>query len=313
MKTPMMTSKKLPVHHRLIKDMSNQAYHSAKGTWSSTQFKTILDDEEVFIQTYVKGLGAKIEGEALDTGTYFHVATLEPHKVHKEIVVFEGKTRYGSAWSAFKEKHADKCIITAKQKELGDRMVTAVKASPSSMEYLKGEPEVSLFTEIRVAMGEIYAPYFSKKMTRDGWVTVKKVPKDGFNLSIKVRADCLGETFVSDLKSTSGRANKGESVRGSISTYKYDLSASLYLDMFSLIREDVTEFIWIFASKENSIAVPWRATKKNILIGRAKWMWAVKRLAELSDANWEQADYLREAEPLPHELEWLDCKDTDLL
>jgi len=192
-------------------------------------------------------------------------------------------------------------------------MIQAVKSSPSSMEYLKGEPEVSLFTEIVVEHGSIYAPYYSMMMTSEGWVKVKKVPKGDFSLSIKTRADCLGETFISDLKSTSGRANKSDSVRGSISKYKYDLSASLYLDMFSLVRPQVTEFVWIFASKENPVAAPWRATRKNILIGRAKWMWAVRRLAELSEANWEQVDYLREAEPLPHELEWLTHSDTDLL
>jgi len=82
---------KLPVHHRLIRDMSNEAYHGVKGTWSSTQFKTILEDEEVFIQTYIKGNGVKVEGEALDTGTYFHTGVLEPHKVHSEVVVYTGK------------------------------------------------------------------------------------------------------------------------------------------------------------------------------------------------------------------------------
>jgi len=304
---------KLPVHHRLIRDMSNEAYHGVKGTWSSTQFKTILEDEEVFIQTYIKGNGVKVEGEALDTGTYFHTGVLEPHKVHSEIVVYPGKTRFGKNWESFKDKHKGKCIIIDRQKIQGDGMIQAVKSSPSSMEYLKGEPEVSLFTEIVVEHGSIYAPYYSMMMTSEGWVKVKKVPKGDFSLSIKTRADCLGETFISDLKSTSGRANKSDSVRGSISKYKYDLSASLYLDMFSLVRPQVTEFVWIFASKENPVAAPWRATRKNILIGRAKWMWAVRRLAELSEANWEQVDYLREAEPLPHELEWLTHSDTDLL
>lgn len=312
-KTTTSKQPKPPVHHRLIRDMSNEAYHGSVGTWSSTQFKAILDDEEVFIQTYIKGVRKKLEGEALDTGTYFHTGTLEPHKISKEIAIFDGKVRYGKAWDAFKVKHKSKCIITNKQREQGDGMIKAVKASPTSMEYLEGEPEVSLFVELLVSDGNIYAPFYMKKLTREGWVRMKKVPSKGFKLSVKVRADCLGEEFVSDLKSTSGRATKAESVRKSISLYKYDLSAALYLDMFSLVREEVTEFIWIFASKENPVAAPWRATRKNILVGRAKYMWAIKRLAELNDANWEMVDYLREAEPLPHEMEWLEEKATDLL
>ena len=83
--------------------------------------------------------------------------------------------------------------------------------------------------------------------------------------------------------------------------------------MFSLVREEITAFIWIFASKENPVAAPWIATDSNILVGRAKWSYAIKRLADLSAANWEIVDYLREAEPLPHELEWLKIRDLDLL
>jgi len=302
-----------PVLHRLIRDMSNEAYHGTQGVWSSTQLKDMIDDEEVFIQKYIKKEAAKLEGAALDTGTYLHTAILEPHKVSKEIAVYPGKARFGKEWLLFKDKNKGKTIITEGQKAQGDAMVTAVRASPTSMEYLKGEAEVSLFVSLLVANGNIYSPHFKKVLGTDGWEDVEKVPSKGFALTVKVRADTVGGTFISDLKSTSGRANKAESVRGSISKYKYDLSAALYLDVFSLVLEDVSAFVWIFASKENPVAAAWVASKRNIQVGRAKWTTAVKRLADLSAANWQLADYLREAEPLSYELEWLNQKDTDLL
>lgn len=302
-----------PVLHRLIRDMSNEAYHGAQGVWSSTQLKDIIDDEEVFIQKYIKKEVAKLEGEALDTGTYLHTGILEPHKLSKEIAVYPGKARFGKEWLAFKAKHKGKTIITSKQKETGDGMIKAVQASPTSMEYLEGEAEVSLFVSLLVANGKIYAPHFKKVLERHGWEDADKIPSKGFALTVKVRADCLGETFISDLKSTSGRANKKDSVRGAISKYKYDLSASLYLDIFSLIREEVSSFIWIFASKENPVAAAWVATEKQVMVGRAKWTRAVKRLADLSAANWQLVDYLREADPLPHEHEWLEESTMDLL
>lgn len=315
MKTMKKTSSlpKPPVCHRLIRDMSNSAYHGAVGTWSSSQLKDLIDDEEVFIQKHIKKEAEKLEGEALDTGTYLHTGILEPHKIAKEIAVFNGKTRYGKAWEEFKRLHKGKTVITEKQKEQGDAMIEAVKNSPVCMSCLEGEAEVSLFNQLLVADGTIYAPFYSKALTPEGWVGVKKVPTKGFELTVKVRADCLGEYFISDLKSTSGRATQGTSVRNSISKYKYDLSAALYLDMFSLNNPDIDAFIWIFASKENPIAGAWLATESQILVGRAKWSWAVKRLADMSAANWETIDYLREAEPLPHELEWLKQKTTDLL
>lgn len=312
----MKTTSKLPkgpVKHRLIRDMSNEAYHGSAGTYSSTQFKDLIDDEEVFIKKYIKKEVEKFSSEAMDTGTYLHTGILEPHKLSKEIAIYPGKTRAGKEWTAFKAKHAGKMIINSKQQGLGDGMIKAVKASPTSMEYLKGDPEVSLFVELMVYGGKIYAPYYQKVLTPEGWMKAGKIPIRGFTVTVKTRADCLGDTFLSDLKSTSGRANKKESIRQSISKYKYDLSAALYLDMFSLERPEVSAFIWIFASKENPIAKAWVATESNIKVGRAKWSWALKRLADMSAANWEYVDYLGEAEPLPHETEWLNERTTDLL
>ena len=123
----------------------------------------------------------------------------------------------------------------------------------------------------------------------------------------------MGDTFVSDLKSTSGNARSQGSIRGSISKYNYDLSAALYLDMFNLVKPSVREFIWIFASKSHRSAAPWRASKDNILIGRAKYMHAMIKLADCAQSNWEVVDCLREADPMPYEREWLVEKDGDLL
>lgn len=304
---------KLPALNRLIRNMSSADYHNTAGTWSSSQLKDLLDDEDIFIRKYVKKEIEKVGSEAFDTGQYFHTGILEPHKMSKEVSIFTGKTRFGKLWEDFKAKNKGKTIITAKQKEVGDGMIKAVRSSPVSMEYLKGEPEMSLFVEILVADREIYAPAFNKVLTPEGWIDEDRMPKKGFKLVIKTRADCLADTFISDLKSTSGKATNAGSVRGSISKYKYDLSAALYLDMFSLVKEDVSAFIWIFASKDNPCAASWIATKNQILVGRSKWSWAVKKLADLSSANWELPDYLREAEPLPHELEWISGRDTDLL
>lgn len=304
---------KLPSLNILIRNMSSNAYHGTEGTYSSSQLKDLIDDEDVFIRKYVKRDIEKLETEAFDTGNYFHTGLLEPHKLSKEVAVYPGKVRSGKNWIDFKLKHKGKLIITSKQKEVGDSMIKAVKNSPVSCEYLKGEPELSLFVELLVADREIYAPYFGKVLTTHGWESVKKVPKNGFKIVVKVRADCLGPNFISDLKSTSGKATQSSSVRGSISKYKYDLSAALYLDLFSLVKENVSAFIWIFASKDNSCAASWIASPNQILVGRAKWSWAVKKLADLSAADWQLPDYLREAEPLPNEMEWMRVKETDLL
>lgn len=302
-----------PVQHRLIRDMSSEAYHGAVGSWSSTQLKDIINDEEVFIKKYIKREIERTETEAFDTGTYFHTGVLEPHKVKSEIAVFSGKARFGKAWEEFKAKNKGKTVITSKQKEVGDGMIKAVRKSPISMKYLVGDPEISFFVMIVVWRGEIYAPHFKKKMTRNGWIDSKLPGKGGFEMVLKVRADCLGDTFVSDLKSTSGKATQAWSVKQSISKYQYDLSAALYVDLFSLIREDVSSFIWIFVSKENPCAKAWTASTRQLQVGRAKWCYAVKRIADLAAAKWEIPDSLGVAEPQAFELDWLQERETDLL
>lgn len=304
---------KLPVLHRLIRDMSSEAYHGTSNTWSSSQLKDVLEDEEVFIKKYITKEVERVEREVFDTGTYFHTSVLEPHKVASEIVLWEGKARRGSKWEAFKKKHPGKVIINQKQKLEGDGMTKGVKASPICKKYLKGEPEVSLFIRLLVADMKIYAPAFGKVLSPTGWRDCGKIPAKGVEFILKCRSDCLGNIFISDLKSTSGSAKKKASVRNSISKYNYDLSAALYLDLFSLVNPSVGDFYWIFASKENFCAVTWRASPKNILVGRAKWSKALLRMADLQLANWEIVDYVREAEPLPHELEWLNERDIDLL
>ena len=84
---------KLPALNRLIRDMSSADYHNVVGTWSSSQLKDLIDDEDIFIRKYVKREIEKAESEAFDTGTYFHTGCLEPHKVVKEVAIFPGKTR----------------------------------------------------------------------------------------------------------------------------------------------------------------------------------------------------------------------------
>lgn len=301
--------------HKLVKDLLSEDYHSLAGTWSSSQFKDLLDDEEIFIKKYIKKEIPRVEREVFDTGTYLHTAVLEPHKISSEIAVYGGKIRRGKEWDKFKAKNAGKCVISSVQKDQGDLMVKAVKNSPTAQEYLEGDPEVSLFVELVIYRGRIYSEKFRKILGQTGWEDcyVGEDLKKGYRIIVKVRADCLGNNFVSDLKSTSANARSEDAVRGSISKYKYDLSAALYLDIFSLIRPQVREFVWIFASKSANNAQAWRATKNQILVGRAKYSKAMIKLADCAQANWELIDCLREAEPMPYEMEWLRARDTDLL
>lgn len=302
--------------HKLIRDMASNDYHGLRYTYSSTQFKDLLDDEDIFIKKHIKKEMEREESPAFDVGTYFHTAVLEPQKLKLECTVFPGKIRRGEAWETFKANNAGKTIVTQQQQDQALGLVKAVKASPVAQGYLVGEPEVTLMVEIAIYQGEIHAPHFGKLLSKDGWITSRLTEKQyekAHIIFVKVRADMLGETFVSDLKSTTGNAKSNKIMREKISYYNYDLSASLYLDMFSLVRPDVQEFIWIFASKDVLNSKSYRASETNIKVGRAKYMHAMVKMADCAKNNWQSVDYLDELEPLPYELEWLKEKDRDLL
>ncbi len=299
--------------HKLIPDLDIQDYHQRLAGYSSSQFKDLLDDEDVFIAKHIEKTIEREESAAFDVGTYFHTGVLEPHKLKQDCVVYPGKIRRGKDWETFKKKNASRTIVTQSQKEQAEGLVRAVKNSPVAQEYLDGVSEVSLFIRIIVKNGNIYAPYFGKRLTRTGWVKDLDKLKDGFEMVVKVRADKLGESYVSDLKSTSGNAKSNRAMRSKISDYQYDLSAALYLDMFSLLMPSVREFVWIFASKDLFNSKSYRASPKNVLVGRAKYMKAMIKMADCAANNWKSYDYLDMLEPLPHELEFLVERDTDLL
>jgi len=297
-------------------DMPSEVYHSIVGTYSSSQFKDLLDDEVHFIKKYVDKTVEREDVPAFSVGNYFHTGVLEPEKLSKDCAVYSGKVRRGADWEKFKAKNEGRVIVTSSQREEAERLINSVKASDIAMSYVDGgKPEVSLFVKLAVYAGDIYAPEFNKVLDRNsGWVDFDWTPCDAVELIVKVRADSLGDDFVLDLKSTSGNARSNGSMRNKISYYHYDLSAALYLDIFSLPRgEQLNSFIWTFASKDYFNCKSYVASSHNIRVGRAKYMKAMLSLANLVATDYRVDDVLGVLEPLPHELEYLKENDLDLI
>ncbi len=321
-KTMTPTSKKPKWQlNKEITTLSSDEYHSIEGTYSSSQFKDILDDEELFIKKYIEKTIPRGDVPAFGTGNYFHTGVLEPHKLKTEYLVYSGKVRRGENWDKFKAKNGGKIILTAHQREQGDRLISLAQDSPVAMGFIKrGRPEVSLFVELWVLHGEIFAPDFDKVLDAEvGWIDfpVQKRKKDfekAFKIVVKVRADSIGEDFILDLKSTTGNARSEPAMRGKISYYNYDLSASLYLDVFSLLRGfQMDLFIWTFASKDMHNCKSYRASRANILVGRAKWVKGIIKMAEGARNDWQLYDSLGVLEPEHFQLEWIRSKETDLV
>lgn len=291
--------------NELYFNLSNADYHGAANTYSSSQLKDMLEDPVLFYQKYVSKEIGRNEIDAFAVGTYFHTAVLEPHLLEEECAVFNGK-RLGKVWDAFKLEHKGKAIITQSEYENVYKMIEAVKASAVCTKYLSdGMPEVSAFLNIWVSGGDVFVPEKNLILSTYGWAKQKaNLKSNGTFLTLKVRADYLGNDFVSDLKSTSGNCRLDRLVRDKVKTYQYDLSAALYLDVFSaVVGKDINNFVWIFASKDIHCARAYLASNQSIRVGRAKWKKAVVELAKNLKNNWEFEDSMGVLEPMPWDVQ----------
>jgi len=293
--------------NKLIYDLSSADYHTHGGSFSSSQLKDILDDPEFFYRKYITKEIEKESIPAFDIGTYFHTAILEPEKLDSECCVYDGK-RIGKAWDEFKEKNKSKAIITANEHATAMTLVNAVKSSTIAMGRIgRGRPEVSAFLDVLVTGSDVFTSDSKWVLGKYGWDKAKEKPKKAVELKLKVRADLLGhEKFILDLKSTSGNAKSEFLMKKKISDYNYDLSAALYLDIFTIASGELyDQFIWTFASKDFGNSKSYVASQTNIQVGRAKWKKAVLNLADCIKNDWKFEDSLGVLEPQHYELEIL--------
>ena len=296
-------------------DLPSEAYHGIRGVYSSSQLKHAYEDIEFFHKKYVlRTVEPDEEIPAFSVGTYFHTAVLEPEKMESECVVYKG-IRRGKEWDAFKEANKGKAIITESEYKTAMGLIDAVKNSTiASARIKRGTPEVSAFLMLRVVGSVIYAPSKELVMGKNGWLVAKTTPAKGIDIWVKVRADLKADSFILDLKSTTGNVKNNWEMRRKVSDYNYDLSAAMYLDIFSAVEnKTISEFIWTFASKEKLNCKNYIASADNIRVGRAKYTKAILNIAEGIQNGWEFPDYIEILEPNLYEYELIKDKAEDIL
>ena len=324
----------------ISKDISNSQYHAQLSPeehfFSSSQLKDMLDDPETFKKKYItRELEANKSIPAFDIGTYFHTAILEPHLLKEECVVWDGKARRGKVWDEFQELHKGKAIITKSEYELAKNLIVATQNSEIAMDLHKGgEAEVSLGIEIYTDLKSVYVLTNSKSVYRldvkKGWDLYANAPtclENMVKVRLKVRCDYINakKGYIADLKSTTGNAKDAHKTRNKISSYQYDLSAALYVDLFNarFISEGkkyrLTTFWWVFASKDYSncqcywtgIGPQGEVELSNLQVGRAKWIKAVCEIGKYQNMEWEIPEEPRSLAAQPWEMEWIDKGDSD--
>ena len=302
--------------NKLIYDLPNHEYHDGGNVFSSSQLKAMIEDPEVFYKKYITKEVEQKRIAAFDVGTYFHTAILEPHKLDEECAVFTGGIRRGAEWNSFYEANKNKAIITQTECETAQKMIQAVKASPIAMDILKeSDSEVSASIEVYVLGKSVFTIRNGVlyKLALEGWMAssdfeLEDIREFATKIRIKARADALNvrKGIISDLKSTTGNVKSPHEVKTTVANFEYDLSAALYLDIFTMCGDVAFDkFVWIFASKDAGIAKAYLASVDNIKVGRAKWRKAISDLAFYINNNWTFTDSLGELGPVMYNLEWL--------
>jgi len=233
----------------IYKTLSNEKYHAEKEHLSSSNLKMLLKDTKQFYKDKILGEGEPLKGAFLDEGNYAHTLILEPHMVDEEYLFFEGNRKAGKDWKAFEAEHKDsgKIILSAPQKLRVENWVASFNKRPEAVDLIKGaNNEFSLFAEM---MG----------------------------IPLKVRADVINieKGFIADIKTTASDPDV-DTFRFTVEQYGYDLSAALYVDLFSRRYEKPFDFYFIVLGKRTMTCEVYKASDLTLGKGRKKVMNAVK-------------------------------------
>ena len=209
----------------------------------------LLKDTNQFYKDKILGEKEPLKGAFLDEGNYAHTLILEPHMVNDEYVFFDGNRKAGKAWKAFEEEHKDsgKIILSSAHTHKVEYWVESYKNRPEAIGLVDGASnEFSLFSDMA-------------------------------GVPLKVRADVINidKGFIADIKTTASDPDV-DTFRFTVEQYGYDLSAALYVDLFSRRYEKDFDFYFIVLGKRTQTCEVYKASDLTLGKGRKKMLTALK-------------------------------------
>jgi hypothetical protein len=291
----------------LIFDLPDSKYHEVltpeEAHYSSSQFKDALKDIEYFYKKYIsrelkEEVSSTTQGN-FDVGSAYHGMVLEPEKFNSSFVVFDGAVKRGRAYDLFLEENKGKTILSTKQMELVEFLVKANRENEVAQRLLQeGIPEASLFIDF----------HGLKVKVRADWICFNPVV-------CSTSGEVVQEPFIMDLKSTTGNPKDAKEIQRKISSLHYDLSASLYMDVFNTYLKSkgeplIKEWKFCFDSKDTGTSKVWTASKEMLEIGRRKYMQALEVILKNKSQGWvfKDEDSILNASPFDVQ-EWLNKKE----
>ena len=243
-------------HNGIIKDLENSDYHAESEHLSSSKLKLLLTDLEKFhSENILKIKTEQKENTNFSEGSFVHSLILEPTKLD-EYAFFEGWTKRGPEWTAFKEANEGKTILSKPQKIRCEKWVESYKKNPAAVELVSGiEAEISVFTEL-----------------------------DG--VRVKARADGLNleKGYILDVKTTSYSPSL-ESFKLVCEQFSYYLSAALYLKCFEIAYNKKFEFYFIVISKSENECQVYKLSEESKQVGDREMFEALRIYKKCKKSN----------------------------
>ena len=254
----------------IYKTLTNDAYHAEEKHLSSSNLKMLLKDTNQFYKEKILGEREPLKGAFLDEGSYTHSLILEPHLVPEEYVFFDGNRKAGKAWKEFEAEHKDsgKIILSNAQKIKVENWVESYKKRPEAVDLVtNSNKEFSLFSDM-------------------------------LGVHLKVRADIINisKGFIADVKTTASDPDV-DTFRFTVEQYGYDLSAAMYVDLFSRRYGKPFDFYFIVLGKRTQTCEVYKASDLTLGKGRKKMLDAVKIYKKcLESGKW--TDEEKEVKPI---------------
>jgi len=249
----------------IFEALPNALYHSGPGL-SSSDLKELLKTPAHYQAS--KDPSNRKETDAMDFGTAFHTAILEPHLFASTVALeppeitamgSKAKNPCKAHWDQFKAANAGKSIFNADDSKRLSGMIASVKRHKLAMSIVSHSKKE--LTAYALHHGVLQ----------------------------KARADMIipQRSVIADLKTTVDASPAG--FAKAVTKYGYHISAAYYLQTFTLaLGHEIKDFLWIAVENTAPYGVAiYAASAEQLAIGKGRAAMAVDAYKQcIASGNW---------------------------
>ena len=220
--------------------VNNEDYHKNRTHLTSSMLKLLLKDAQEFERQWVHGIKDDSDKEVFQEGSLVHSLILEPHLIPIEYAFYPGVRRIGKEFDLFKAQNPGRRILTEVQRHRAESYVRAYRQCPDAIKLIAGgEAEFTLEGDIA-------------------------------GVPCKARFDYINneQSYLVDVK-TSGYPSGKEIFKDTIASFRYDLSAALYLMLAEKAYGKKFDWYFVVISKPDKFCQVYKLSEATRRAGEA--------------------------------------------